>query len=227
MVRKILNAGDPGTSTVIGSDDFDYINKLLTGVSESDAVIIGTNWTYKGGILSLNDANNAFNINIVVDAQTASKVVKLPAQTNTPDYISLRTQTETLTGKTINATSNTITDTGTAQGDLMVSNGTKFIRRGMGTGLQVLRTNSGATDLEWASIQSETVGKSTGNGTGSQTLFQIAHGLGAQPTYAFCQCSTLTTAFTYTVDATNINVTFASAPPTGTGNVVIYWRIVA
>jgi len=56
----------------------------------------------------------------------------------------------TLTNKTINATNNTITDTGTAAGDILKSNGTKFVRLARGTALQFLRVNSAGTDLEYA-----------------------------------------------------------------------------
>ena len=55
----------------------------------------------------------------------------------------------TLEGITLNATDNTITDDSTAAGDLLKGNGSKFVRFAMGASLQVLRTNSGASDLEW------------------------------------------------------------------------------
>jgi hypothetical protein len=134
---------------------------------------------------------------------------------------------QTLTTKTINATNNTITDTSIALGDLFASNGTKFVRRPKGTGLQVLRTNSGATDIEWATLDNERVGKSTASGNASTTVFNIAHGVGANPTYAFVNCSSLVNTFTYVTNSTNIVVTFTTAPPTGTNNVIIYWRVVA
>lgn len=56
--------------------------------------------------------------------------------------------------KTINATNNTITDTSIAVGDLLKSNGTKFVRFARGTSLQVLRVNVGGTDLEYATLNS-------------------------------------------------------------------------
>jgi hypothetical protein len=43
-----------------------------------------------------------------------------------------RATTDILTSKTINATNNTITDTGILAGDILVSNGTKFLRRNQG-----------------------------------------------------------------------------------------------
>lgn len=73
----------------------------------------------------------------------------------------------------------------------------------------------------------EKVGKATANGTGAQTAFAIAHGLGTTPAYASVDCSSHAIARTWTVDSTNITVTFSSAPSSGTNNVVIYWRAVA
>jgi len=55
-----------------------------------------------------------------------------------------------LTNKTINATNNIITDTSIAVGDILKSNGTKFVKLGRGSALQVLRVNSSGTDLEYS-----------------------------------------------------------------------------
>jgi hypothetical protein len=81
----------------------------------------------------------------------SNKVLTLPDITDT---LVSRTSTDTLTNKTINATNNTITDTSTAAGDLLKSNGTKFTKFARGSALQVLRVNSGGTDLEWAAVSS-------------------------------------------------------------------------
>src|SRR5262245_21352742 len=51
-----------------------------------------------------------------------------------------------------NLTDQNLVDTSIATGDLIKSNGTKFVRFGMGTALQFLRVNAGATDLEWAAV---------------------------------------------------------------------------
>lgn len=136
----------------------------------------------------------------------------------------------TIASQNINASSNTITDTSIATGDILKSNGTKFVRMARGTALQVLRTNSGATDLEYASLDSERIGKSTASGNGTTTVFNIAHGIGANPTYAIVSVAASGTAnpgYSYTTDATNIIVTFNPAPTSGTNNVVIYWIAVA
>jgi len=61
-----------------------------------------------------------------------------------------RTANQTLTTKTISADDNTITCSSGAAGDLLVHNGTKFVRLAKGSANQVLRVNAGATALEWA-----------------------------------------------------------------------------
>lgn len=133
--------------------------------------------------------------------------------------------TATLTNKTINATNNTITDTSTAAGDILKSNGTKFARLARGTNNQVLASTS--TDIAWTSLNSENAGKATASGNGSTTVFNVAHGLGSTPSNAMIVCSSHTNTFTFTTTTTNIVVTFSTAPPSGTNNVVFYWRAVA
>lgn len=156
----------------------------------------------------------------IISSISNSGTITLPTGTDT---LVGKATTDTLTSKTINATNNTITDTSIATGDIMVASSGKFVRKARGTSLQVLRTNSAGTDIEYASLDSERVGKATA--ASGSTVYNIAHGLGSNPTYAFINCSSHTTTFTYTTDATNIVVTFSSTISSGT--VTIYWRVVA
>jgi len=135
--------------------------------------------------------------------------------------------TDTLSNKNISFSTNTVTDASIATGDLAKSNGTKYVRWAKGGALTVPRVNSGGTDLEWSTLDSERTGKAIANGNGSTTIFNIAHGLGATPAYAFVDCSSHALARQWTVDGTNITVTFATAPSSGTNNVIIYWRVIA
>ena len=73
---------------------------------------------------------------------------------------------------------------------------------------------------------SERRGKTTASGNGSTTVFNIPHGLGVTPHDVLIQCSSHNIGFTRTEDNTNIIVTFASAPPSGTNNVIFHWSAV-
>jgi hypothetical protein len=72
----------------------------------------------------------------------------------------------------------------------------------------------------------ENTGTATFSGTGAQTVFTIAHGLAAAPTAVSLEAKTADAsgAKYWTADATNITVTFTTAPPSGTDNVVISWE---
>lgn len=186
---------------------------------------------FKTSRLIVRNPADTFGYLIAGSAIAANRTVTLPLLTGNDTAVT-EAFTQTVTNKTINTTDNTVTATSQATGDLLKNNGTKFVRMARGTALQVLRTNSGATDLEWGSLDSERVGKHQANGNGSTTVFNIAHGLGSTPTYAFVSVAQSGTTNpqinrSYTVDATNIVVTFSTAPSSGTNNVVIYWRVVA
>jgi len=96
-------------------------------------------------------------------------VLTLPDATDT---LVARTTVDTITNKTINATSNTITDNAQALGDLLKNNGSSFVRFAKGSALQVLRVNSGGTDLEWAAPSSG------GTSTGAVNTIQTSNGSG-------------------------------------------------
>lgn len=70
-------------------------------------------------------------------------------------------------------------------------------------------------------------GLSVQNGTGAKTAFTIAHGLGAAPTHVAVTPGSAAAAgpFYATADATNLTVTYLTAPTTGTGNVTLNWRV--
>jgi hypothetical protein len=88
------------------------ITQLLIGadiaVGDSTlAPIIGTKWTFKSGKLWLQDVAGTHTLNIIPDTQTVDTVIKTPLQTFTPDYISLRKQSESLENKTLDGSKNT------------------------------------------------------------------------------------------------------------------------
>lgn len=213
------------TSTKITITDKAHLN---SSIAYTDAALTMGDFTLtvKDNQFKINNPADSFAYNIVAAAISGNRTLTLPLITGNDIFVT-EAFIQTMTGKTINATNNTITDSSQAAGDILKNNGTKFVRMGRGTALQVLRTNAGATDLEYASLDSERTGKATSSGNASTTVFTIAHGLGATPGYAFVDCSSHAIARTWTVDGTNITVTFSSAPPSGTNNVIIYWRVIA
>jgi hypothetical protein len=68
-------------------------------------------------------------------------------------------------------------------------------------------------------------GTATFSGDGTKTQFAIAHGLAMAPSkvYVTPGSSDAKGPFYVTADATNIYVNYATAPPAGTNNVVLYW----
>jgi len=107
--------------------------------------------TFNSSLLKLRNPADTFSYTVVPAAIAANRNLTLPLLT-ADDTLATEAFIQTLTNKTINASNNTINDTSIATGDLLKSNGTKFVRFGKGTASQYLRTNAGATDLEWATI---------------------------------------------------------------------------
>lgn len=238
LTNKTIDAGNNTVSGIVDanigthtSTKITITNKsqLNTSILYSDAAnTLGDfDFIIRSSRLKIQNPANTFSYIVTGSAITANRTITIPLLTGN-DQLTFDAFATTLTNKTINATNNTITDSSTATGDILKSNGTKFVRMAKGTGLQVLRTNSGATDLEWATISSYTEGKgtSTKSGDASTTTFTIAHGLGSTPGFANV-IPTSTDAdsdFYLTVDATNITVNYPFAPPTGTSNLTYMWR---
>lgn len=80
---------------------------------------------------------------------TAARTLTLP---DTTDTLIGRATTDTLTNKSINASNNSISDTGAAAGDLLKHNGSKFAKFAKGAANRVPAVNSGGTDLAYILI---------------------------------------------------------------------------
>lgn len=86
--------------------------------------------------------------------------------------------------------------------------------------------------IKWAKLGRNQIklagkgGSASFNGTGAQTVFNIPHTLGVVPTeYSVDPGSAGANAlFFVSADATNLIVTFAAAPASGTNNVVLRWQ---
>lgn len=186
--------------------------------------------TLRSSRLKVRNPANTFGYTIAASAIAADRLITLPLLANNDTAVT-EAFAQTLTNKTVNIDANTVKHSSTnTAGDLIKSNGTQYIRFARGTALQVVRMNSGGTDVEWSSLDAERVGKSTASGNGATTVFTIAHGLGALPGYTFISvgaCGTGILAAKADSDATNITVTFSGPPSSGTNNVIIYWRVVS
>jgi hypothetical protein len=88
---------------------------------------------------------------LAYDTDTDDLKVRNAANNADATLVSL-TKTQTITGKTVNTTDNTVTATSQATGDILKNNGTKFVRMARGSANQVLRVNSGGTDLEFGAL---------------------------------------------------------------------------
>lgn len=97
----------------------------------------------------------------------------------------------------------------------------------------VLNTQYQVVELECDGAAWFTTGYSisregTAQGNGNATTYNIPHGLGVTPSYyhAICTAPSGISAYTQSVDSTNITVVFSSATPAGTNNVKFSWRAV-
>jgi hypothetical protein len=146
-----VSAGTLGYFTPSGSTPSGTGFATVTaGVFDAAAT---ANIRYTGGKFqtdaSIQYKNGGITGDLSWSPSASNKTLILP---NANDTLVAQGTTDILTNKTINASNNTITDTATAVGDILRSNGTNFVRFARGASLQVLRTNVGATDLEWATV---------------------------------------------------------------------------
>lgn len=123
----------------------------------SDNVIVGTQTANTYGsfdqTIPTGNLKISSNSNVgIIAVQTNLTGTRTWAFPNTSTNIVGTGTTDTLTNKSIVLSSNTITDTSRAQGDLIKDNGTKYVRFAMGSANQILRVNSGGTDLEYGAL---------------------------------------------------------------------------
>ena len=148
----------------------------------------------------------------------------------------------TPSGKTYNIDTNTVKHSTTnAQGDILAydTTATKYIRIPRGSNGQFLKAS--ATDIVWGSGATSFTafgGISTQSGNGSTKVFNIAHGAGTTPTkYSVTWASDAAaraaqyndstgSRYYVTADATNLTLTYFSAPVVGTNNLSWAWMVI-
>ena len=160
---KEVNISNPGTSTKYGSNDLLEVMKILNGkVVSSRQVRILNPFQFvdhvelKAPAVLPASPTLATVRHLVVDpADNHLKIQKTGGTMIDIDTLVANTwnaaASETLTNKTLQVDLNTLSHSTTnAIGDILRNTGTKFNRMAKGTALQLLRVNSGATDIEWA-----------------------------------------------------------------------------
>ena len=129
-MRKILNKNSPGLVDTFAADDWDYINKYLTGVDQSidDPVTVKTNTTYWDNRLKFYNPLATKTISIRTLGILNNYDFTIPLLSSNDEIVGLIT-TQQLQNKVFNVSENTLKHgTTNAVGDLLVGNGTKFDR---------------------------------------------------------------------------------------------------
>jgi parallel beta-helix repeat protein len=93
-------------------------------------------------------------------------------------------------------------------------------------GVAVVKAGANTVVRRNVGYVTENSGTATFSGNGSQTQFTIPHGLAGTPKSWRVEAGSADAKGDkyVTADATNLTVTFATAPPSGTGNVVLVWQ---
>jgi hypothetical protein len=155
--RKILDLNSPGTATTMGGDDYDILalwheNTDLTageyaGVPHKSTV--NTPTEYRDNKLRFLNPAQTKSIRIRVPAITQDYDVGIPLITTNDDFL-LLSNTAQIYNKTISIDDNPIIATSIASGDLLKSNGIRFLKMARGLPGQVLTVKNDGLDLEWA-----------------------------------------------------------------------------
>lgn len=150
---------------------------------------------------------------IHVDASAGNRTINLPSASGKAGQIFFIQK--------IDSSSNTVTIDGNSTET--INGSTTYVLTAQ---YQIVMLLCDGSNWTTGPYTTERRGKSTASGNGSSTVFNIPHGLGVNPHDALIQCSSHNIDLSYTTDATNIIVTFASAPSSGTNNVIFHWSAV-
>lgn len=177
FVRKAKGAN--GTFLGVSGGVVDYYTPPSVGVSGTGFVTATSSVFDPNATSSIRYTGGKFQTDVAIQYKNGVNTGDLNWVPTTSRTLSLPDATDTLVGKStvdtflnktldVAGTGNFLTSTGQTTGDLLKNNGTQFLRFAMGTSLQILRVNSGGTDLEYASTVSQTsgIGPTITNSTG-------------------------------------------------------------
>lgn len=151
-IFRRTTTNNPGDTNLYGANDYHVIVDLLNGVvSNIPPVKFKSSNSVKfwDGVLKLRDTNDLYDLTIKNPTLTNNRNLTIP-NLSVNDTLVAISSIQTLSNKTINLTNNTLTDTGTALGDLLKSDGTRFVRLARGATDQFLKSTG--TDVVWTDL---------------------------------------------------------------------------
>lgn len=143
---------NPGDTNLYGANDYHVIVDLLNGtVSSLPPVKFKSSNSVKfwDGVLKLRDITDMYDLTIKNPTLTNNRNLTIP-NLSVNDTLVAVSSVQTLSNKTINLTNNTVNDTSTALGDLIKSDGTRFVRFPRGATDQFLKSTG--TDIVWTTL---------------------------------------------------------------------------
>jgi hypothetical protein len=164
---KISTIETSGTSQVFGTADLNKISRFLNGETDIANAEIDSDIAFMQDRFKLRDSSNTNDVTLNADPGQATNVVLSIPLLTADDTIMTLGGTQTLAGKTFNASDNILTTDTPAQGDILRYDATAggYIRLARGSASQVLQVNVGGTDIAWGAGAS-----GTWNPSGSETL---------------------------------------------------------
>jgi hypothetical protein len=156
-LRKILNLNSPGTATTMGGNDYDLLAlwhndvDLTAGAYAGNPYVsrVATTTEVRDNRLRLLNPAGTKSLRVRTLAFTGDYDITIPL-IDASDTFLFVDHDANIYNKTISVDDNPITATGISSGDLLKSNGTRFLKMARGLPGQVLTVKDDGLDLEWS-----------------------------------------------------------------------------